>query len=392
MDRYSTLMVGSWSPAPPQGGGTVRYPQQVLVLSNTKDPLSKRARPKGIDILFSGTDVNSYKSGYNVGLSTLPSTSGLTGSWQVCGVPVYPGRVATAPLNGVYSTSDWGNQLRSKLLDQSVNFAVTAAEYKATARMFEDYGSRIVKAYRSIRKGSPSGVYKALSGSRSLPRDWKANFSRHATSVAAENWLAFNYGVKPLISDIKGSIAEYYKVRGVRPIIRSVSMGLPGKSYSDFSYGSAQSSQGTARTDWAQISQSGHLVCYAEFNDDAGRWDATAARLGLTNPAELLWELIPFSFVVDWFLQVGDFLHAAQTIKGLKRVGVHVSSRLITSGYRQHGGLSSFKIEVSRRRFYSSLPTPALSWGTGASSASRAFSGLALLRVQSRGNGSPSLR
>lgn len=34
---------------------------------------------------------------------------------------------------------------------------------------------------------------------------------------------------------------------------------------------------------------------------------STAQQLGLTNPAQLAWELVPFSFVVDWFIPVGDF-------------------------------------------------------------------------------------
>lgn len=32
--------------------------------------------------------------------------------------------------------------------------------------------------------------------------------------------------------------------------------------------------------------------------------------LGLTNPAEIGWELLPYSFVIDWFLPIGDWLSA----------------------------------------------------------------------------------
>jgi hypothetical protein len=35
---------------------------------------------------------------------------------------------------------------------------------------------------------------------------------------------------------------------------------------------------------------------------------ATFASLGLTNPLELIWERIPYSFVVDWFLPIGGWL------------------------------------------------------------------------------------
>lgn len=35
-----------------------------------------------------------------------------------------------------------------------------------------------------------------------------------------------------------------------------------------------------------------------------------ASNLGLTNPAMVAWDLVPFSFVVDWFLPVGKFLNS----------------------------------------------------------------------------------
>lgn len=33
-------------------------------------------------------------------------------------------------------------------------------------------------------------------------------------------------------------------------------------------------------------------------------------RFGLLNPLEVIWELVPFSFVADWFLPIGDYLSA----------------------------------------------------------------------------------
>jgi hypothetical protein len=41
------------------------------------------------------------------------------------------------------------------------------------------------------------------------------------------------------------------------------------------------------------------------------------AQLGVTNPAELAWELIPFSFVFDWVLPIGSYLGALDATLGL---------------------------------------------------------------------------
>lgn len=37
-------------------------------------------------------------------------------------------------------------------------------------------------------------------------------------------------------------------------------------------------------------------------------WNTLAASAGLANPAAIVWEGIPFSFVVDWFVRVGDWI------------------------------------------------------------------------------------
>jgi hypothetical protein len=41
-------------------------------------------------------------------------------------------------------------------------------------------------------------------------------------------------------------------------------------------------------------------------------------RLGLTNPPQLAWELIPFSFVFDWLLPIGDWLSSLDATVGLR--------------------------------------------------------------------------
>jgi hypothetical protein len=43
----------------------------------------------------------------------------------------------------------------------------------------------------------------------------------------------------------------------------------------------------------------------------------TIQQMGLTNPLVVAWELIPFSFVADWFIQVGDYLTALTALQGL---------------------------------------------------------------------------
>lgn len=41
-------------------------------------------------------------------------------------------------------------------------------------------------------------------------------------------------------------------------------------------------------------------------------------QFGLANPAVVAWELVPFSFVADWFVGVGDYLAAQTALLGLE--------------------------------------------------------------------------
>ena len=78
---------------------------------------------------------------------------------------------------------------------------------------------------------------------------------------------------------------------------------------------------------------------------------ASAAQFGLTNPLLVAWEVVPFSFVVDWFLPVGDYLEGLTSLHGLK-----LSETSLTV-HRMVKGTSTFipGPESVRNNFYRKL-------------------------------------
>jgi hypothetical protein len=48
--------------------------------------------------------------------------------------------------------------------------------------------------------------------------------------------------------------------------------------------------------------------------------DAFLKQIGFDNPISLAWEILPYSFVLDWFLPIGDFLDGLNRWKGLSFV------------------------------------------------------------------------
>jgi hypothetical protein len=72
---------------------------------------------------------------------------------------------------------------------------------------------------------------------------------------------------------------------------------------------------------------------------------------GLLNPALLYWELMPYSFVVDWFIPVGDVLASLTAGLGLEGcVGglVYVSEQSwIFGGYRHQTQTTVNRVAVN---------------------------------------------
>ncbi len=125
----------------------------------------------------------------------------------------------------------------------------------------------------------------------------------------AKLWLQYQYGFKPLIADIVKlqqfdlKPAGFATSRGQasEPFDRVVPNLLPvGYEVLTFSDGSRLG----CNTQIAYICDDPNL--------------AALNSLGLTNPALLFWELTPFSFIADWFWNVGTIISCISTGVGLR--------------------------------------------------------------------------
>jgi hypothetical protein len=343
--------------------------------TESRNRSGKRARPVGVAKLFDGTTVSSSKELdlrsvlWQYFYSLPPSRN-----WSATGSLIGAGHLGTGYSSNI-PDKYWVNRLRSKIRDTDVNLAQAFAERKQTEKMFVDFGKRLLKAYQPLRRGNVFGVFNALLGSGFRPKKgWKETVNT-TSKVAADHWLAWQYGVRPLISDLQGSVKEYYKVRGIRPLIRTYRVLAVNDERVDARSQDSNSLYVTTAT------QNANIRCYAEFQDSAQAWDQSAQRLGLTDPLLLAWELIPYSFVVDWFINVGSFLAASGSFSGLKRVGVHITTTTVTrSTANVKGTNATLETTVKSRVFRNTLPGATLSFNANPLSVSHVTSALALIR------------
>lgn len=178
---------------------------------------------------------------------------------------------------------------------------------------WDEDGNPMLKRQRNRPKSlngkpSKSELYNTYGHS---PRRTKE--SPHPISETSSLWLEWRYGWGPLVMDIVSALKALDKARGPR---RFIARGL-AKADLQSSSVKTRLTEGTAhyRVDVNQTRLARAYVLY-EVSSELG---ALVNDFGVTDFPASAWELVPFSFVVDWFIPVGDWL-AALTPK----IGVNV--------------------------------------------------------------------
>lgn len=160
-------------------------------------------------------------------------------------------------------------------------------------------GNRTLQAAEILRAIRTKNLRAGLLALRTRdPDGFEKKKRRTNLKQSGDLWLELQFGWKPIVNDIKKSIDvlerdfDTERIRGVhessRPIDKPFGM-LPGQGDSR-EYGSSH----------LKVSASARVV---PTNPNL----LLANQLGFVNPALLAWDLIPFSFIVDWFIPVSKY-------------------------------------------------------------------------------------
>jgi hypothetical protein len=191
---------------------------------------------------------------------------------------------------------------RLAMKDSDVNLGVAFAERGATARMVGNNAIALAKAFKAIKQDRTWDAIKALGIAK-----------RRGVSLRSESpierWLELQYGWKPLLSDIYGACDALEKAP------RSNWMITGKGSYREKIDIVKRYYDGTNfRYD---TTVKGDVGVYVRIDaEPENELLHTLAALGITNPAEIAWELVPYSFVVDWMLPIGSWLSSLDAMLG----------------------------------------------------------------------------
>lgn len=140
-----------------------------------------------------------------------------------------------------------------------------------------------------------ANILDIISGLKSFGKGYKS--IRGASNLAKEAWLGYRYAFNTTISDVRAYSDLALRLLDLQDLLL--------------------------------------MTCYGYYQDDLGRYTCTAMfladdvlppglrskieRFGLKLDAVNLWDMVPYSFVADWFFHIGDILADLETWnKGIK--------------------------------------------------------------------------
>lgn len=194
------------------------------------------------------------------------------------------------------------DRLMDKVKGDTSSLAAAAAERRETFDMVANRVMGLYRAYKALRKGDFRRFLRELSVD---PKRKHRSRVRTGANEAAGIWLEYWFGWSPTIQDIGSAIFAL----DVNPVLSSVveragsSVNLPDVTWDKGDRVMFDSGRGVVR----------HGARFTLVNSNL----FLANRLGLVNPVSVAWELVPFSFVVDWFSHLGSYLQSFTDLAGL---------------------------------------------------------------------------
>lgn len=241
--------------------------------------------------------------------------------------------------------------------------------------MIADRSIQLFQAYKAVRRGNlvraanilgiPKNAARQASKrvrGRQIPG--KVSTKHYASAL----WLELHFGWSPLMGDIHDAFAT---VESPPPKAGYI-YGFGNQSYRKTN---------SAPWDYLKYNFTGTIsVKYAVRVEVTNPNLHLASKMGLINPLSIAWELAPFSFVIDWFTNVGQILDSVTDFVGLDIISGYSNTQVSSSGsMRSVYGSQSMRLFSFSRERLTSFPTPKIAYRNPLGGPARAATQVALL-------------
>jgi hypothetical protein len=200
---------------------------------------------------------------------------------------------------------------------ENASLGVNFVEYRQALNMVQSRAVTMLDAFRKVRRFDFAGAARVLA--KATPVSKRPGFvptskgwypkGVSTLKTAGNNWLEYHFGWEPLVKDVYASMEILHN-----PVNKFASIHGKAKTtaFTDSGWQNAGSVSVKTTYQWTCTHKQGAFVSAVQAPPLH-----TLEQLGLLNPAVLAWEVVPFSFVVDWFVNVGDVLRSYSDFAGM---------------------------------------------------------------------------
>lgn len=258
------------------------------------------------------------------------------GNWQnLWGSPWSPPSLAASGWSA--SVQIARERMMGKLYQQA-ELGINLAQASQAMDMILSRAVQLRRSVVALRKGRFREFLRIL-GIKRLPKHLR--LLRTRAKDAGRLWLEYWFGWAPLVSDIGTAVGELQKdytknIFAFGTSVQKIRVKQRRKYWfeRDIFYEIDVSSRTQATID------------ITNPNLFLGN------RLGLINPAVVLWDLVPFSFLIDWFIPVDGFLRSFSEFAGLKVRSASTFTKCWWSG--SETASSQYNVPASDLKFQTS--------------------------------------
>lgn len=179
----------------------------------------------------------------------------------------------------------------NKLADQAVDLGQFVVEARETAELLTSASRRLGELLLDLRRGNI----------KAIPR----NFG--IVKQSGQYLLEWFYGWKPLCQDI-------YDLQNLTRSHLQKDQVITATRNLSTHYTKDRSANNSLRNISNRTAVRSRTVLRARLGDE---WRYRVNQIGLSNPAAAAWEVVPYSFLIDWGMPVGSFLQALTATNGL---------------------------------------------------------------------------
>lgn len=243
-------------------------------------------------------------------------------------VRLYPdgsGLYEATSMNSQWTVEDWAakellddndqlkliGKLREKTSGSDFNMSVFLGEGHQTLRMVGDTAIRIAKSLYHLKKGDLAGSARSLleGTSRRPIRPYKTMKPfRPTVDRASSHWLELQYGWLPLLKDAEA---------GAQFLAHTLSVPASQTYRMSVLRGETNTRVQSNPVFYKPITCVASRTHRRSLKITVTEGPSLIAQLGLLDPELVAWELLPFSFVVDWFLPIGSWLEARAAVSSV---------------------------------------------------------------------------